>query len=305
MRRRSDLPAYLALRAALGFVRPWPRPMALGGGAALGRAARGVLGLRRAVTDANLAVAFPELDAPARDRLARGVYAHFGRVMVDSLRLTAGGPAAVLPHVREVEGLALLRESLAQGRGVLMLAGHHGNWELAAAYAGALGIPVAAVVKPPSNPWVADYVERARRRMGIETIPMPEARSAVPKALAAGKVVGLVADQGAMRSTAWVPFFGRPTQTAVGPGLFAARTGAPVLFGGFVAEPGGWYRGYIERLEAAPEGSAQELILRIATLFRQRLEAIVRRAPEQYLWTHRLWERQPPAAEPAAPSSGR
>lgn len=295
MRRRSDYPTYLAMRVLLGFVRPWPRTLALGAGAAAGRTARRLLGLRRAATDANLAAAFPELEAPERDRLARGVYAHFGRVAVDSLRLTAGGPPAVLPHVRAVEGLELLRAALARGRGVLMLAGHHGNWELAGAYAGALGFPVAAVVKPPSNPWVAAYVERARRRMGIETIPMPEARQAVPRALAEGKVVGLVADQGAMRSSAWVPFFGRPTQTAVGPGLFAARTGAPVLFGGFVAEADGRYRGYVEVLDEAPRGDAKSLVLRIATLFRQRLEAVVRRAPEQYLWTHRLWDRRPPA----------
>jgi Kdo2-lipid IVA lauroyltransferase/acyltransferase len=294
MRRRSDYPAYLAMRVLLGVVRPWPRGVALGAGAALGGVARGVLGMRRAVADANIAAAFPELDAAERAQLARGVYAHFGRVAVDSLRLTAGGPTAVLPYVREVQGEAILRSLVAEGRGVLVLAGHHGNWELAAAWAGAVGLRVAAVVKPPSNPWVAAYVERARRRMGIETIPMPEARAAIPGALAAGKLVGLVADQGAMRSSTWVPFFGRPTQTAVGPGLFAARSGAPVVFGGFVAERDGRYRGYIELLDEAPRGDAETLVVRIATLFRQRLEAVVRRAPEQYLWTHRLWDRQPP-----------
>ncbi len=295
MRRRSDYPAYLAMRALLGFIRPWPRGAALGAGAALGGVARNVLGLRRAVTDANLAAAFPELGAAERVELARGVYAHFGRVAVDSLRLTAGGPAAVIPYVREVEGEELLRSLAAEGRGVIVLAGHHGNWELAAAWAGTVGLRVAAVVKPPSNPWVAAYVERARRRMGIETIPMPEARATIPAALAAGKLVGLVADQGAMRSSTWVPFFGRPTQTAVGPGLFAARSGAPVVFGGFVAERDGRYRGYIEVLDQAPRGDAETLVVRIATLFRQRLEAVVRRTPEQYLWTHRLWDRQPPA----------
>ncbi len=180
--------------------------------------------------------------------------------------------------------------------GAIVLTGHLGNWELAAAWAAAIGIPVAGVVKPPSNPWVADLVERSRRRMGIETIPMPEARAVVPAALAAGKLVGLVADQGAMRSQTWVPFFGRPTQTAEGPGLFAFRTGAPVVFAAFVAEADGGYRGYAELLAESVPGDAPGAIARVATLFRQRLEAAVRLAPEQYLWTHRLWGRQPPAA---------
>ena len=294
MRRRSDYPVYLAMRAGLALLGPWPRTAALGMGAALGRAARG-LGLRREVADRNLAQAFPALSAAERVDLARRMYAHFGRVATDSLRLTAGGPSAVLPFVRSFDGEDLLRSLAAEGRGAIVLTGHLGNWELAAAWAAAIGLPVAGVVKPPSNPWVADLVERSRRTMGIETIPLPEAKTAVPAALAAGKLVGLVADQGAMRSHTWVPFFGRPTQTAEGPGLFAARTGAPVVFGAFLAEAGGGYRGYAELLDGAPQGDATDLIARIATLFRQRLEAAVRLAPEQYLWTHRLWDRAPPA----------
>jgi KDO2-lipid IV(A) lauroyltransferase len=282
------------MRALVGLVRPWPRAVTLGAGAALGRAARDVLGLRREVADQNLAAAFPELTAAARASLARRVYAHFGRVAADSLRLTAGGARAVLPLVRTVDGEALLRTLAARGRGVIMLAGHHGNWELGAAWAAAAGIPIAAVVKPPSNPWVADYIERSRRAMGIETISMPEARAAVPPALAAGRIVALVADQGAMRGSTWVPFFDRPTKTAEGPGFFAARTGAPVVFAGMIAEADGRYRGLVELLEAEPRGEPRELVLRIATLYRQHLEAAVRRAPEQYLWTHRLWARQPP-----------
>jgi Kdo2-lipid IVA lauroyltransferase/acyltransferase len=200
----------------------------------------------------------------------------------------------VLPYVRVFEGDDLLRSLAARGRGVIALVGHHGNWELAGAWAAAMGLPIAAVVKPPSNPWVADYVERARRRVGIETIPSSEARTVVPAALAAGKIVALVADQGAIRSGTWVPFFGRPTQTAEGPGKFAARSGAPVIFGGAVAEPDGRYRGFIEMLDESPSGDAAELVLRIATVYRRRLESVVRLAPEQYLWTHRLWDRQPP-----------
>jgi len=294
MRRRSDYPVYLAMRAGLGLLRPWPRSAALRMGAALGRAARG-LGLRREVADRNLAIAFPTLSAAERTDLARRMYAHFGRVATDSLRLTAGGPKAVLPFVRGVEGEDLLRSLAADGRGAIVLTGHVGNWELAAAWAAAVGMPVAGVVKPPSNPWVADLVERSRRTMGIQTIPLPEAKTAVPAALAAGKLVGLVADQGAMRSHTWAPFFGRPTQTAEGPGLFAARTGAPVVFGAFLVEADGRYRGYAELLDGAPMGEVPDLIARIATLFRQRLEVAVRLAPEQYLWTHRLWDRAPPA----------
>jgi KDO2-lipid IV(A) lauroyltransferase len=284
------------MRAALAGAALLPRPLALAGGAALGRAARDLLGLRRRVTDDNLARAFPDLSPLERDRLARRVYAHFGRMAVDSLRLSALGPRALVPHVVGGDCVRLLEERLPRGRGVIVLTGHIGNWELAGAYVAARGFPVAAVVKPPANRYVAAHAERVRRRLGIETIPLPEARVGVPEALRAGKAVALVADQGALRSDVWSPFFGQPTKTPPGPGLFAARSGAPVLFGALVAR-GRAYELMGEVVEEEVAGGADEAVQHIADAFRARLEALVRRFPDQYLWTHRLWKHQPaPAA---------
>ncbi len=296
MRRRSDFAVYLGLRLALATVRVLPRGIALGAGGLVGRAARDVVGLRRRVTDENLAIAFPDLALGDRRALARRVYRHFGRMAVDSLILSAVGPTAVVPYVRGGEVLRLIEERLPRGRGVIVLTGHLGNWELAGAYLAARGFPVAAVVKPPSNPYVARHADAVRGMLGITTIPMPEAKRAVAEALRANRIVGLVADQGALRSNIWSPFFGRPTRTPVGPGLFAARTGAPVLFGAMVAQPGGAYELVGEVLVEEAGDDPDLEMRRVADLFRARLEALVRRFPDQYLWTHRLWKHAPPAA---------
>ena len=297
MKRRGDYPVYLAMRAALAVVRLLPRPLALAAGGLLGGAAR-VAGLRRRVADDNLAKAFPGMAASQRRALARGVYRHFGRMAVDSLRFSSE-PGRALPLVRGTEAVDVLRGYLDRGRGVILLTGHIGNWELAGGCLAAMGIPLAAVVKPPSNAYVAAHTESVRRSLGIETIPMPQARAGVPKALGQGKVVALVADQGALRSTTWVPFFGQPTMTPAGPGVFAARSGAPVLFGTVVAEG----RGYLMEVAVVDDevtGDARAAIERIAVRYRELLEASVRRFPDQYLWTHRLWKRPPPVpAQPA------
>lgn len=299
MKRRSDYPAFLAMRAAGTSMMALPRPLARGAGALLGRAAR-VAGMRTRITDENLARAFPEKSPAERDAIARGVYAHFGRMAVDSLRLSSGGPRAVVPLVTGGECAEIVRERLPRGKGVIILTGHVGNWELAGAYIAAIGIPLAAVVKPPSNPWIARDAEQMRRRLGIETIPMPEARAGVPEALRAGKAVALVADQGALRSSIWTPFFGQPTRTPAGPGVFAARTGAPVIFGGLIAQPGGGYHLDGEVLLEEVSGDANAAAEDVARRYRAALEKLVRRVPEQYLWTHRLWKQQPPAV-PDAP----
>lgn len=293
MRRRSDYPAFLALRAAGLLMMAAPRSVSRALAAGLGRAAR-LAGLRRRVTDENLRIAFPELTAAKRGELAARVYAHFGRMAVDSLRLSAGGPKAVVPLVSGGESAAVIREGLKRGRGVIVLTGHVGNWELAGSYIAACGIPLSAVVKPPSNPWIAADADAVRRRLGIETIPMPEARTGVMHALRANRAVALVADQGALRSEIWSPFFGRPTRTPAGPGLFAARSGAPVVFGVFIAKGGG-YELQVRMLADEVTGDARNAGQVIADQYRAALEAVVRQVPEQYLWTHRLWKQAPPA----------
>ena len=293
MRRPTDLPSYLLLRMVVGAVGPLPRARALALGARLGRWARSPLGLRRAVADENLARAFPDLELAERERIAVGVFEHFGRMTVESLRVAATAGREVIPLVDVGDALAVIQDLLGRGKGLLALTGHFGNWEVAAAYLAAHGMPVTAVWKPQANPYVARYLDGLRRRLGVDAIPMPEARSGVRTALEAGKLVALVADQAPLRGSTWVPFFGRPTKTFEGPGHFAAQTGAPVVFGG-VLEDGARYRAFVEVIDEAPSGGPEVLVPRIATLYRARLEARVRAAPEQYLWTHRLWKFPPP-----------
>jgi len=279
-------------------VKVMPRPLALRAGARVGALAHAA-GMRRRVTEDNLAVAFPELAPEERARLARRVYAHFGRMAVDSLRLSASGPSALVPHVTGGGIVRIVREALDRGRGAIILTGHLGNWELAGAYLAATGFPLAAVVKAPSNPFVARQWERVRQRLGIESVDMPDAKTVIPQVLRENRAVALVADQGALRSNIWAPFFGRPTKTPAGPGLFAVRTGAPVLFGALVAAPGDRYELMGEVLLERAEGDVAAVGQTIAERYRARLEALVRRYPEQYLWTHRLWKQQPPAPRTA------
>lgn len=298
MRRRSDYPLYLAVRAAVAGVHALPRGAALAMGAAAGRVTRWPLGLRRAVAEANLGLAFPEWSAAERDAVCRRMYAHWGRMAVESLRSAATKGREVFPLVHGGdEVVRTMRELRGKGRGLLVLSGHVGNWEGGAAYVAAHRVPVTAVWKPQANPWIADYLERLRLGLGIDAIPMPEGREGVIGALRAGKIVGLVADQAPIRGGTWVPFFGRPTKTFNGPGYMAAKTGAPVLFGAMVDDGGGGYRMFVEVLDEAPRGDSEEQVVRIATLYRARLEALVRTAPDQYLWTHRLWKEAPPTPD--------
>ena len=194
--------------------------------------------------------------------------------------------------VRADREVAVLQDLMRHGRGVLALTGHLGSWEAGIPYLAGRGLPVTAVWKPQANPYLAGWLDGLRRGLGLEAIPMPEAREGVRDALRAGKLVALVADQAPIRGDIRVPFFGRPTRTFAGAGHFAALTGAPVVVGAIFAEADGGFRASVEVLDEAPRGERDELVLRIATLYRAGLERLIRAAPEQYLWTHRLWREE-------------
>jgi KDO2-lipid IV(A) lauroyltransferase len=221
------------------------------------------------------------------------MYAHFGRLAVDSLRSGTNGGREVVPLVHADREVAVLRDLVGRGRGVLVLTGHLGCWEADIPYLARQGMPLTAVWKPQANPYVADYLDRLRGRLGLDAISMPQARYDVPAALRAGKVVAMVADQAPIRGDTRARFFGRLTRTFAGPGHFAAQTGAPVVVGGILAEPDGGFRGSLEVIDEAPRGDPEVLVPRIATLYRAALERLIRAAPEQYLWTHRLWRDEP------------
>jgi KDO2-lipid IV(A) lauroyltransferase len=297
VRRRTDYPLYLLMRAVVAGAHALPRRAALATGAALGAQARAPLGLRRAVAEANLAIAFPERSGAERDAICRRMYAHWGRMAVAALRAAATDGRENAPvGAGAEEALRLIRDLLARGRGLLALTAHLGDWEGAAVWLGSHGMSVTTVWKPQSNPYVAGYLDRLRAGLGIDAIPMPEARAGVLAALREGKLVALVADQAPVRSGVWVPFFGRPTKTFTGPGHFAARTGAPVVFGALLDDGAGGNRVHAEVLDDAPLEDPEAEVVRVATRYRARLEALVRTVPEQYLWTHRLWKERPPPA---------
>lgn len=284
-------------RALEVVLRRLPEPLALAAGAGLGSVLRSV-GIRRRVVDANLARAFPDLPPHRRAQLARAVYRHLGREVVATVRFLALPPEERRRRTTIV-GEDALRQALDRGRGALLVTGHFGNWEVAAAALAARGYPMAAVVRPLRNPYLNARLEAARHALGYRTIHQRRAPVEVPQWLRRGGLVGLVADQDAGRHGVFLPFFGMLASTPRGPGVLARRARAPALAGFAFRLPGRAARYRIE-LERLPDAEPTEALLRA---FHARLEAAIRRAPEQYFWLHQRWKTAP-AREPVHPSAG-
>ncbi|MFT4197523.1 MAG: LpxL/LpxP family Kdo(2)-lipid IV(A) lauroyl/palmitoleoyl acyltransferase [Pseudoxanthomonas sp.] len=281
-------PVWLGVGAAWLAARlPWRLQQALG--APLGWLLRVLLLRRRAaVARRNLALCFPELDAGARARLLRAAFAALGTGLFEFARAWWG---SVEPQRRglKVEGLEHLQAAHAAGRGVIVISGHFTTLEIAARlmcdYA-----PMAGMYRPHATAAMEWAVKRGRMRYAQAMFGREELRPAL-KYLRQGGLLWFAPDQDTRRGdSVFVPFFGRPAWSLTSTHQLARLSGAAVIAFAHVRRPDG---GYTLKLSPPfadfPSEDASADTARVMAA----IEAMVRQAPEQYLWIHRRFKRQP------------
>jgi KDO2-lipid IV(A) lauroyltransferase len=183
-----------------------------------------------------------------------------------------------------------------ESQGVLILTGHFGNWEMFAYAYGLLGHPVSLVHQTIKNPLVDGYVERMRGGGGTKLFRKQEAARAVLRALKSRELVVLPLDQNqSRRAGIFVDFFGLPANTSDGLARIALRTNAPI-YPAFMVRDGESAHHRIIFLPRVEIGSmadrdlaARELTQRCTAV----LEAMIRKHPDHWLWTHKRWRTRP------------
>lgn len=278
---------YAAFRAALAAIAPLADERAAAVAARLARLGY-PLGFKRDVVDRNLRLAFPDASASRLAELARASFDHLGRETMMMLRLSSMAPEALVASTR-VRNEGLIADALAEGRGVVVVAGHLGNWEIGAAMMAARGYPVTVIAKRAANPLFYRRILDARERLGLQVIDFQVATRQTLQALRSGRIVAFAADQHAGRAGVRVPYFGREASTYRGPALMSLRTGAPLLLSLPLRAADGTYEQDFERIEFQPRGDLESDVVALTAAFTARLEAAVRAHPEQYLWHHRRW----------------
>jgi KDO2-lipid IV(A) lauroyltransferase len=300
---RKDRLEHALLRVLEGGIGGLSDEVAARVGGFLGAAIRS-LGVRRRIVEDNLRLAFPDRDERWRAGVVRAAYRHLGREAVAMLRLSHHTREEIV-RLTEIPPTdwESFEAARAEGRGVLLVTGHYGNWEAAAAAVAARGIPVYAVVKAMRNPLVDEQLKAARERLGISTIDMRDAPRRIPRVLAEGGVIGIVADQDARAAGVWVPFFGVPASTYRGPALFALRFQAPIVASVARSLPDGRYRIQGQRLETPRSGDLERDVTDLTRSLAAHLESEIRKDPGQYFWVHKRWKTRPPA-EPEEAQNG-
>lgn len=264
---------------------------AIGAFASAVAAASRTFGRRRLQrAESNIARAFPALDARQRSRMVRENTRALVRTALECGPIWHRDAHWIRSRLSDADaGRALLEDAQARGRGVLMLGGHLGNWELTILF-GSLVLPVDFLYKPPKSEALDALLTARRGRFGARMVPTGgAAMRRVLGSLRAGGAVGLLFDQ-LPRGGDFVeaPFFGQPVATMTLPHRLIRRTGCSVVMGHCLRTADG--RGWRARIESVP-GADDPDPIRAATAMNRALENAVRAAPEQYLWHYRRFQR--------------
>ena len=287
-RDRLGLAVLAPVALALAYL---PPPVSRWIGARLGDLAWVTLRRRRRVALKNLELALGAEISPAElTRIGRASFRNLGLNLVEACEFFFRAPERLLSRV-ETCGLDHVRAAAAKGRGVLVVTGHLGNWELLAASAARGPVPIAVVARPLDDPMLDRVLERLRIRGGMEIISKRQALGDIRDALRRGRMIGVLLDQNASRREGlFAPFFGMPASTSKGLALIALRTGAPVLPAFIRRLPDGHHQIVFEPPVPIPENRDPAAF---TTAFNQAIERAIRRAPEQWFWVHRRWKTRP------------
>ncbi|GAC1649300.1 MAG: lysophospholipid acyltransferase family protein [Gemmatimonadaceae bacterium] len=290
---------YGALRATLAALEMigWRHATAVG--EKIGALGYSPLRVRRSVVERQIAAAFPGLGDVEVARIARASYRHLGRVTIEAALLPTLPPEAVLDLFEGTDGWDALVDAAALGRGVIVVTGHLGNWELAGSYVAARGYRVDAIARGMANPLFDRYLTAVREHIGMTVVHDQAAVRRTPRSLREGRLVAFLFDQGAVGlASTFVPFFGRWAKTPRGPAVFALRLDVPVVFGAAIRQPSGKYRLIFEPVAVTRTGDREHDVDMLVAGYTRILERWVRRAPEQYFWHHRRWKHQRPGTPP-------
>ena len=234
----------------------------------------------------------PDVSDAALDDLVRDALRSYARYWLEAFRLPSV-PRDEVVSTMHLDGVDLLDDCLAQGRGVVIALGHSGNWDHAGAWAAYTGRPVTTVAERLKPEGLYDRFVAYRESIGITVLPLTggtrQPLDALADRLREGGLVCLLADRDLSRRGVEVSFFGGRTRMPAGPALLSLRTGAPLLVARL------WYdergsRGSIVGPVAVPPGT--DTVARAAAMTQAVADALaegIAAHPEDWHMLQKLW----------------
>ncbi|HIG42125.1 MAG: lysophospholipid acyltransferase family protein [bacterium] len=248
-----------------------------------------LLGTRAArVTHDNLALCFPALSVKERVSLEKCSLIHTGQTMMEIPAVWLGNFERVQGWILGVENEHLLDEAINQGRGVLVLLPHHGNWEMFNAYFASRG-KMTALYQPPRQDLLKPLMQGVREKFGNELVATNvKGLARLYRCLEQGQIVTVLPDQ-VPASGEFVPFFGHDALTDVLVSRLLKKTGAAAVCCVVIRQN----RGFKVRFSRVEEAIYSSQLMESLGALNSSIEGCIADQLEQYQWDYKRFRERP------------
>lgn len=294
MRRKiTDYCVYLLLRQIVCIVQALSQEAAEAFGFGLAFLGCKILRIRHRLVDENLRHAFPELSSRQRDALQLKMWRHLMLLTIETIH------AERKIHLTNWKKYVTLKneqpalKAMYDGRPVLLVVAHLGNFEFAGYILGLIGIPAYTVARTLDNPHLERFVAEFRHSTGQYIIPKDHAAPMLEEALGYGKTVAIVADQHAGQKGVWVQSFGREVSAYKAIPVMSRAFHAPMCLSSPIrqGEKLFCFTITVERVLEPDSPEAAEMNVKDLTQWYNTVyEEMIRRTPHQYWWIHDRWK---------------
>ena len=262
-------------------------------GGALGFTAYYLLPRERKRALSHLVSVFGEKDRRWIRLTARRCFVHLGKALLEVMLMTPQRLSQVVDF--PVESEENLRSAMKLGKGAVYVTGHIGNWELMG-NAVATRYPLSVVAAPIEPEQVNDMIVNLRAGMGVRTILRGRtgASRELIRIFKEHRILGILIDQDTDVDGAFVDFMGKPAWTPTAAASMAIKFDAPLIFGYIKRGADNRHTVHLEGpLDLISTGDREQDIIANTAMLTKKIEDVIRKNPEQWVWMHRRWRRQP------------
>ncbi len=250
-----------------------------------------IIPIRKKTAISNLKLAFPGKSEKEINEIVKGCYVNVMTVIAEFFYLKKLRVER-LGSFLQVENIELIDEKLKQGKGLIFISGHFGNWELTAyGIPKLLGKSLNVVVKEQTNKKVNEGIDRIRTSGGNKMIDMRNSIREILTALKSNEMVAMLGDQAAPRENVKVDFFVKDVPTFEGTAKIAIKTGAAVLFGVSTRNNDGTYSLRFHEIDSSKyKDTSEENVKALTQEHVNLLVEYIRLRPDHWLWFHRRFK---------------
>lgn len=245
---------------------------------------------RRDIVKKNLDLVYNGVYPQPYKELIKNIYRNFTYLWFELLQAKKINTDNFNQHFK-IHDLDILDNALKKKNGVILLTGHLGNFEWSMPFFGLKGYNLKVIMRKLKNPFVNNFIVKAREQFGCKTVYPRKAPREGFKIIKEGGILEIVGDQYAGKKGIKVDFLGNLSSTAAGAAVFHIKTQAPIVFTFFIRSRYGYFDVYFEEIKiTGVNDKTEENIKEVTQIHTRVLEKWIRKYPDQWFWLHKRWK---------------